>query len=92
MPFSLGLPRRLRNARWKVKIREDERLEPPHATILRGIRAWRVDLRTGQLMDLGDAWNQIDPGVQQAIRDSWEVLCAQWNRMYPGNPIGENDD
>ena len=92
MPFTLELPPGLRRARWKVKIREDERLEPPHVTILRGVRAWRVDLRTGRLMDPGAAWSQIDSGVQRAIRDNWDTLRDQWDRMYPTNPVGEGMD
>lgn len=92
MPFSLELRRGLRKARWKVKIREDERLESPHVTILRGIQAWRLNLRTRQFMDQGDAWSQIDSGVKRAIEENWETLREQWDQMYPQNPIGEDDD
>ncbi len=51
MAFNLGLPDALRKARWKVKIRDKETREPPHATIIRGTEAWRINLRTGQFMD-----------------------------------------
>ena len=89
MPFELELPPPLR-VLWKVKIREDERLEPPHVTILRRRRAWRLDLRTGSFLDLGDAWRQIDPGVRAAIENGWELLREAWDRMYPTNPIGDD--
>src|SRR4051812_21358390 len=41
MPHELDLPKRLKARGWKVKIREKERLEPPHLTILCGKKEWR---------------------------------------------------
>jgi len=32
MPLQLNLPERLLHEGWKVKIRDRERVEPPHAT------------------------------------------------------------
>src|SRR3954447_14063766 len=34
MPFDLPLTRKLRVQGWKVKIREKERVEPPHVTVM----------------------------------------------------------
>jgi hypothetical protein len=51
MAYALPLPAALRQARWKVKIRDKETREPPHVTIIRGTDSWRIDLRTGQFMD-----------------------------------------
>ena len=34
MPFELPLTRRLKVEGWNVKIREQERVEPPHVTIM----------------------------------------------------------
>jgi len=89
VPFDLPLPASLRNARWKVKIREKETREPPHVTILRGTDAWRIDLRTGSLMD-----EQPDPAAVPAplvdhIKDpkTWKTLGDEWDRKYPANPV-----
>ena len=35
MPFNLELPEALKQAGWKVKIHDSERLEPPHVTVYR---------------------------------------------------------
>ena len=41
MPFNLDLPEPWASRGWRVKIRDRERLEPLHATILQRTRAWR---------------------------------------------------
>jgi hypothetical protein len=51
MAFSLSLPAALVAQGWKAKIRDRERTEPPHVTVLQKTRAWRVDLRTGRFLD-----------------------------------------
>ena len=57
MPVELALPGHLRRHKWKVKIREKERMEPPHVSIIRGTSTWRINLRTGEFMD-----KMPDPG------------------------------
>ena len=51
MPVNLRLSAVLKKARWKVKIQEKKTREPPHVSILRGTRKWRINLRTGGFMD-----------------------------------------
>jgi hypothetical protein len=88
MPFSLDLPVTLRRAGWKVKIRDKERLEDPHVTILFKTKAWRLNLRTRKFLDQPWTWREIDPGVREAVEGSWDRLCAEWNSMYPNDPVG----
>ena len=38
MPFELPLPKKLKAEGWKVKIREKERVEPPHVTVMHKAR------------------------------------------------------
>ena len=45
MPFDVPLPRRLKAEGWKVKIREKERVEPPHVTVMHKADEWRLGLR-----------------------------------------------
>lgn len=92
MPYELDLPQILKQAGWKVKIRDAERLEEPHVTILRKIDTWRLSLRSGEFLDKDHKWNQIDKGVRQAIINEWETLKTRWDAMYPGNPIRSDDD
>lgn len=89
MPFDLPLPAALRKARWKVKIREKESREPPHVTILRGPRAWRIDLRSGEFMDAQPDPADVPEKILTHIKEeaTWRLLCAEWDCKYPSNPV-----
>ncbi len=86
MAFSLKLPTVLARMRWKVKIRDRERVEDPHITIIRGPDVWRVCLRDGRFMD-GGSWKDMPDDLQEVVRANWERLGVVWNRMYPNNPV-----
>jgi hypothetical protein len=96
MPHALDLPKRLKAKGWKVKIREKERLEPPHVTIMCGKREWRVGLRDKEFLVLpGGKWADIDDELRKIIDNSWKKLQEAWDRKYPSNPISsmeEGDD
>jgi hypothetical protein len=91
--FNLRLPEPLRKARWKVKIRDKEVREPPHVTIIRGRKAWRIDLRTGTFMDISPDPSEVPSELIQRIagRETWQRLRDAWDRMYPTNPVAGND-
>lgn len=93
MPHEFDLPSSLKQARWKVKIQDKERLEPPHVSILRTTDKWRINLRTKEFMD--DEPDPADvPGDLLNIifeEDCWKAICAQWDALYPENPV-ESDD
>ena len=94
MPFDLPLPAAFRNFRWKVKIREMERREPPHMTVLRAAKAWRINLRTGEFMDDVPDPSELPDEIIEHIKTeaNWKLLCEQWDRKYPANPVhGEED-
>ncbi len=92
MPHELGLPKRLKAKGWKVKIREKERLEPPHVTILCGRNEWRVGLRDQQfLVPPGGHWKEIDDEVRKLIDKHWKSLRGAWDQMYPTNPISSTE-
>jgi hypothetical protein len=81
--------------RWKVKIRDKERVEAPHLTIIRGTMVWRVCLRDGRFMD-GGSWKDMPDGLQEIVRENWERLCMAWDAMYPHNRVrgtgGDDED
>ena len=89
MAFSLELADDLRQAGWKVKIRDRERLEPPHVTILFKASAWRLSLRTNQFLERTASWRDVDPRVRTAIEAAWSQLCSEWDSLYPSNPVRE---
>ena len=93
MPYELLLPSRVRAQGWKVKIRDKERLEPPHATVLKRMESWRWDLRTRAFMDTSPHPREVPADVLEIIADNHAVLCSQWDKMYPENPVyGEHGD
>jgi hypothetical protein len=93
MAFELVLPRQLAKAGWKVKIRDKERLEEPHCTIIKKTATWRVGLRSRAFLDAGK-WKDFPDKLCEAIEENWDALCRQWDAMYPHNPVlaAEDDD
>ncbi len=75
MPFQLPLPRKLKREGWKVKIREKERVEPPHVTIMHKADEWRLGLRDRQLLSPpGGRFKDIDAEVMRIVDEHWEQL------------------
>ena len=91
MAFTLFLSPALK-AKWKVKIRDKERLEDSHVTIFCGHEAWRLGLRNGEFLDKGAKWSLIDKRVKLAIEDNWMELIAAWDERYSNNPVHGNND
>jgi hypothetical protein len=93
MPYELSLPRKLKARGWKVKIREKERVEPPHVTIMHDEDEWRLGLRDRQLLvPPGGGMKDIDPDVWRIIDENWEVLRREWDAKYPENPISSAEE
>jgi hypothetical protein len=93
MPFQLPLPRKPKAEGWKVKIREKERVEPPHVTIMHKADEWRLGLRDRQLLvPPGGRLRDIDGGVMQIVDAHWEQLIAAWDEKYPENPVSSAED
>jgi hypothetical protein len=91
--FNLPLPESLRKARWKVKIRDKETREPPHVTILRGTKAWRINLRTGEFMDDDPDPAEVPHQIVELIgEETWQRLQHEWDRMYPSNPVSSEEE
>jgi hypothetical protein len=91
MAYTLPLTTGLRNARWKVKIRDKETREPPHVTLIRGTQAWRINLRCGLFMDDIPDPKEVPQELIDLIKDSgnWQTLCEKWDEMYPNNRVSE---
>ncbi len=89
MAYSLLLPAALRRARWKVKIRDKETREPPHVTIIRATDLWRIDLRTGKFMDAALEPSRVPATLIEFVKAeaTWQLLCDEWDRLYPDNPV-----
>lgn len=92
MAFSLPLPDPLPARGWKVKIRNLERNEPPHVTILHKTRAWRFDLRSLRFLDKEPDPRDVPDEVVAEIKQEVERLRREWDAMYPENPIESKDE
>jgi hypothetical protein len=91
MAFRLNLPEPWASRGWKVKIRDRERLEPPHVTILQRTRAWRFDLRSEKFLDKKPDPKEVPEEVMDAIRSNLALLRREWDRMFPGNRISSEE-
>ena len=92
MPFALTLPEPWASRGWKAKIRDRERLEPPHVTILQKTRAWRFDLRSATFLDREPDPKEVPEEIVTALRSSLELLRQEWDRIFPENPIFSTQD
>jgi hypothetical protein len=91
VPYELCLPVALKNACWKVKIRDKETCEPPHVTIIQKMKAWRINLRTGEFMDACPEPSAVPSALKQIMKCHWILLCQQWDAMYPNNPVADHE-
>jgi hypothetical protein len=93
MPDPIEFPRNLKEQGWKAKIYNNERLEPPHLTLIRYRAVWRIGLRDWSFMDPpGGKWKDIDPNVAKFLEDNRKILRAYWDRLHPTNPVPCRDE
>ena len=90
MPFELVLPLVLRRQRWKAKIRDGERCEEPHVSIIRGRRTWRLGLRNREFLDDDPPARKVPAALVAFVWDHLAELRDAWDRMYPENPVGDD--
>ena len=87
MAFTLTLPGEWSSQGWKVKIRDDERCETPHVTLLRRMLAWRLSLRRREFLDARPDPREVPAALVALVWAERACLRREWNRMYPENPV-----
>ena len=87
MAYSLSLPPALVASGWKVKIRERERCETPHVSVLRRSACWRVSLRDMSFLDSSPDPRRVPAALLTEVWRARELLTRAWNGMYPENPV-----
>ena len=92
MPYDLSLPVVLKRAGWKVKIRDKERLEPPHATVINGCEYWRFDLREGKCMDDDPPPRRVPKELREIVKSNQPLLAKEWDLIHPKNKVEATDD
>jgi hypothetical protein len=73
---------------WKVKIRDRERVEPPHATVIRRRDSWRYGLREKEFLDNRPDPRDVPDELLAEIEQQIDTLRQKWDEMYPENPVG----
>ena len=87
------MSRKLKARGWKVKVYDNERLEPPHVTLICREQVWRIGLRERDfLVPPGGRWRDIDPEVRTILEEQWETLCDAWDEKHPTNPVSSTED
>lgn len=102
MARTFTVPEPYKSRGWKVKIRDRERVEPPHVTVLKGTNAWRFDLRKLGLMEPRRApdGTQLPAELMQHLHVHADEYREEWDRQYPRNRVdsqeteeeGDSDD
>ena len=87
MAFALELPGQWSAQGWKVKIRDDERNETPHATFLRKRQAWRLNLRRCAFLDARPDPADVPRELVAHVWSERQALRRAWDTMYPENPV-----
>ena len=91
MAYTLLLSTGLVARGWKVKIRDRERCETPHATIRRKLETWRMSLRNEQFLDRAPPPRDVPEAVMEAVMEAIAAgllaLIQAWNQMYPESPV-----
>ena len=72
---------------WRLKIRDREIREPPHATLFGPQGTWRWDLRRQRFMDRAPDPRLVPQELVELLRSSRLLLAGSWNRLYPDNPV-----
>lgn len=79
----------LKKQGWKVKIRDNERTEDPHVSILFKTKTWRLNLRNQAIMDTSPPEREIPKELLEEIKDPKKLkeIIEAWNKMYPENKV-----
>jgi hypothetical protein len=59
---------------WKVKVRDRERVEPPHVSIMHKSNSWRWGLRSEQFLDSEPDPKDVPEELLQTVRSSITLL------------------
>lgn len=92
MPAQLLLSDKFATQRWKIKIYDNERLEPSHATVIRGHRAWRWNLRSRRFMNRDPDPRDVPGEIRDLLLAQHADLVRLWDLTHPGNPVATTED
>ncbi len=88
MAISFPLPEPWDSQGWRLKIRDKERVEPPHVSLMRKTQTWRFNLRDGAFMDHHPDPAEVPKELMELLSQQIENYRTAWDAMYPKNPVG----
>ena len=92
MPITFDISADLKKSGWKVKIREKETVEPPHVTVINGLKAWRWDLREKKFMDKKPPKKLVPTAIVKFLKENHGDIVAAWDKKYPLNKVASGDE
>jgi hypothetical protein len=87
MPVAFALPAPFNERGWRVKIRDRERVEPPHVTLLHKTRSWRFGLREKHFLDSDPPTRDVPGELLAQLLARTPEFTLVWNDLYPENPV-----
>lgn len=87
MPFQLRIPYPGLAAFWRVKIRDNERNEEPHVSVISKRATFRFGLRSRVFLDSTPDPRGVPKEIIELLLKHMDELTAEWDRMYPNNPV-----
>jgi len=89
MATEFKISKKLADQRWKVKIRDKERTEDPHVSIMFKGKTWRLNLRDKSIMDTSPPARDIPKELLDEIKEDkkFNEIKEAWNKMYPENKV-----
>lgn len=91
MPTSFSVLAPYDQRGWQLKIRDKERVEPPHVSILYKTRCWRFGLRERDLLDEVPPRRAVPRAILDDITARTDEFARAWNQLYPENPVNSVD-
>ena len=94
MAMNIQISAKFKKQGWKVKIRDKERSEDPHVTIIKGVKAWRLNLRSKEFMDTSPPEKEVPEKLKKEILEEkkFKRIIEEWNKMYPWNKVDSQSE
>jgi hypothetical protein len=93
LPFELRLPNPVLAQVWKLKVRENERTEEPHVSVIfKGAAVYRYGLRSRAFLETSPDPRLVPDEIVAFILEHLDEFTTNWDRMYPENPCSSTRD